>query len=35
MYKKLNEMKDIENETRVDLIKKVLSNIKKIIKYTP
>ena len=35
MYKKLNEIKDIENETRVDLIKKVLSNIKKIIKYTP
>ena len=35
MYKKLSETKYPVNEVRVDLIKKVLSKLKRIIKYTP
>ena len=35
MYKKLSETKYAVNEVRVDLIKKVLSKLKRIIKYTP
>ena len=35
MYKKLSETKYVVNEVRVDLIKKVLSKLKRIIKYTP
>ena len=35
MYKKLSKAKGVENEIRVNLIKKVLTKFKKIIENTP
>ena len=35
MYQKLSETKDAVNEVRVDLIKKVLTKLKRIIDYRP